>query len=74
MEGRSNKAYREIVSSGTGVDYRRKVKWVIQAPEGISLEIVAQTEPAGAVRTQFQKEGSRSSKDLGSLLGDATNT
>jgi murein tripeptide amidase MpaA len=52
LEGRSNKAYGEILSSGSGVDYRRKVEWVVQAPVGSSLLIVAQAERAGTVRTR----------------------
>jgi len=57
LEGRSNKAYGEIMSSGAGIDYCRKVEWVIQAPEGSSLEIVAQAERAETVRTQLLLEG-----------------
>ncbi|MEN9278875.1 MAG: hypothetical protein Q6K92_10775, partial [Thermostichus sp. DG_1_5_bins_95] len=51
LEGRANKAYGEVMSSGTGIDYRRKVEWMIQAAEGSSLEIVARAERAGTVRT-----------------------
>lgn len=53
LEGRSNKAFVKAFSDAGEVDFRRKLEWVIRAPAGTRLGILARAERAGTVRTEL---------------------
>jgi murein tripeptide amidase MpaA len=53
LEGRSNKAFSSFISSGSGIDYRRHLEWVIKGPAKSELGITIYSERAGTIRTQI---------------------
>jgi hypothetical protein len=59
LEGRSNKAFVRLTE---GTDYRCHLEWVVKAPPGSAIEIVAKAERAGTVRQQILLNGEFNSK------------
>jgi murein tripeptide amidase MpaA len=56
LEGRSNKDDLASVFGSSPTDNRGRVQWVIEAPEGSRLEIVARSERAGRLRAELALE------------------
>ena len=53
LEGR---AYKEAFSASDPTDDRVKVEWVVRAPEGGVVKLVARHDRAGVVRTEVKLE------------------
>jgi hypothetical protein len=52
LEGRSNKLYGGWFMAQSATDNERFVEWVISAPEGLEVEVVAKAERAGTTRAR----------------------
>ncbi|MEN9221982.1 MAG: M14 family metallopeptidase [Thermostichus sp. BF3_bins_97] len=53
LQGRANKAFVKAFTDAGEIDFRRKLEWVIRAPAGTHLQIVARAERAGTVKTEL---------------------
>jgi murein tripeptide amidase MpaA len=54
LEGRSNKLYGSWFASGDLTDNQKRLEWVLRAPEGSEVEVVARSERAGTVRVRLK--------------------
>lgn len=51
LDGR---AYREATLGGAGTNDRLKVEWIVRAPKGSKVKVIARHERAGVVRTELE--------------------